>query len=82
MTQGWIFLGGEVVYRDKDYFGVPAKGLMRRDDAARDQSRFHIGMGEDAERPDLKEARADREGIRVLKRVFKAGHVLMTTVSG
>ncbi len=33
MTQGWIFLGGEVVYRDKDYFGVPAKGYeatMRR----------------------------------------------------
>lgn len=70
---------GEVVYRDKGYFGVKPRGFdatMRRGVRGRP-----LGI-----RDRLRNKRINRKrapGVRpfaVLKRVFNAGHVLVTTV--
>ena len=71
---------GEAVYRDKGYFGVGASEGIRRHDAAWDEGRADRYLGR------LRNTRISRKRapiertFSVLKRVFRAGHVLVTTV--
>jgi hypothetical protein len=57
-----LSIPAEVVYRDREYFGVPTKGhgaMMQRGTKAR----YKIGTGQAKERADIKEEGGDREGI-------------------
>ena len=53
---------------------------VRRDDAARDEGRTHRRLRQDAQRPHRQEAGAIERTFAVIKRVFRAGHMLVTTV--
>jgi IS5 family transposase len=70
---------GEVVYRDKGYFGVPAKGhdaTMQRGTRA-----GPIGIWDRLRNARISRRRAPIERtFSVLKRTFRAGHVMVTTV--
>jgi len=70
---------GEVVYRDKGYFGVKPRGFdatMRRGVRGRG-----LGMRDQLRNRRIARRRAPGERpFAVLKRVFDAGHVLVTTV--
>jgi len=70
---------GEVVYRDKGYFGVKPRGYdatMRRGVRGRP-----LGIRDKLRNRRINRKRAPGERpFAVIKRVFKAGHVLVTTV--
>jgi len=74
-----LSLRGEVVYRDKGYFGVEPRGwdaTMRR--GVRGHS---LGIRDVLRNRRINRRRAPGERpFAVLKRVFNAGHVLVTTV--
>jgi len=70
---------GEAVYRDKGYFGVEPRGFnatMRR------ASRGHpLSIWDRMRNARISRRRAPVEGVfAVLKRVFRGGHMLVTTV--
>jgi len=70
---------GETIYRDKGYFGSPARG---RSVTMRRATRGHPVSSWDKRR-NLKIAKIRAPGERpfaVIKKVFKAAHVLVTTV--
>jgi len=70
---------GETIYRDKGYFGSPARG---RSVTMRRATRGHTLSSLDKRR-NLKIAKIRAPGERpfaVIKNVFKAAHVLVTTV--
>jgi IS5 family transposase len=70
---------GEVVYRDRGYFGVPAKGFdatMQRGTRA-----GPIDVFDRLRNLRISRRRAPIERVfAMLKRIFRAGHVLVTTV--
>ena len=70
---------GEVVYRDKGYFGVEPRGFdatMRRGVRGRP-----LGIRDKLRNKRINRKRAPGERpFAVIKRVFNAGHVLLTTV--
>ena len=70
---------GEVVYRDKGYFGVEPRGY---DATMRRATRGHpLGIRDRLRNRRINRKRAPGERpFAVIKRVFKAGHVLVTTV--
>ena len=70
---------GEVVYRDKAYFGVEPRGY---DATMRRGVRGHpLGIRDKLRNKRINRKRAPGERpFAVIKRVFKAGHVLVTTV--
>jgi len=70
---------GEVVYRDKGYFGVEARGY---DATMRRGVRGHpLGIRDRLRNRRINRKRAPGERpFAVIKRVFHAGHVLVTTV--
>ena len=70
---------GEVVYRDKGYFGVEPRGF---DTTMRRRVRRHpLSIRDRLRNRRISRRRAPGERpFAVLKRVFKAGHVLVTTL--
>lgn len=70
---------GEVVYRDKGYFGVRPRGY---DATMKRASRGHpLGIRDRLRNTRIARRRAPGERpFSVLKRLFRAGHVLVTTV--
>jgi IS5 family transposase len=70
---------GEVVYRDKGYFGVEPRGY---DATMKRASRGHpLGIRDRLRNRRINRKRAPVErAFAVIKRVFNAGHVLVTTV--
>jgi len=70
---------GEVVYRDKGYFGVEPRGY---DATMKRASRGHpLSIRDRLRNTRISRRRAPGERpFAVLKRVFKAGHVLVTTL--
>lgn len=75
-----LSLPGEVVYRDKGYFGVKPRG---HDATMRRGVRGHpLGIWDRFRNARISRRRAPVERVfAVLKRVFDAGHVLVTTVA-
>jgi len=71
---------GEVVYRDKGYFGVPPRGY---DATMRRGVRGHpLGIRDRLRNRRINRRRAPGERpFAVIKRAFNAGHVLVTTVA-
>ena len=71
---------GEVVYRDKGYFGVKPRGY---DATMRRATRGHLlGIKDNLRNKRINRKRAPGERpFAVIKRVFNAGHVLVTTVA-
>ena len=74
-----LSLPGEVVYRDKGYFGVEPRGY---DATMRRATRGHpLSVWDRLRNRRINSRRAPAERVfAVLKRVFGAGHVLVTTV--
>jgi len=70
---------GEVVYRDKGYFGVKPRGY---DATMRRGVRGHpLGIRDKLRNGRISRKRAPGERpFAVIKRVFNSGHVLVTTV--
>ena len=74
-----LSLPGEAVYRDKGYFGVEPRGW---DATMRRGVRGHpLGIWDRLRNRRINNRRAPVERVfAVLKRVFRGGHVLVTTV--